>query len=76
MIVTEEEAFTKRCQEGFGPSSDKREDPDNGLWTQPSNCLGSGCMAWNWLYGNRDSAGIDRTKGDDYARGFCGKAGG
>lgn len=95
MIVTEEEAKTKRCQEGFAAATGisangvpvmQPESPgpisyhgDAGYYGvsrggAPMNCIGSACMSWNWLYGNKDSAGIDRTKGDDYARGFCGKA--
>jgi hypothetical protein len=62
MILTEEEAKTKRCQEGFGPSPVQvpsittHGDPHNPYghsWTTttvaqsaPVNCIGSACMAW------------------------------
>lgn len=71
MIVTEEEAKTKRCQEGFGPSSDKMAEIDSGLWTQPSYCIGSACMAWRWL---DQTVFWDEHRKPD-APGYCGKAG-
>jgi hypothetical protein len=53
MLLTEEEAKNKRCQESFGPPSDPFP---NGVaysvsvaaFMSPSNCLGSACMAWQW----------------------------
>lgn len=57
MIVTEEEAKTKRCQESFG---DGWTTPDGRIATlgaasqcvsvvaSPSFCIGSACMAWRW----------------------------
>lgn len=44
MILTEEDAKTKRCQEGFG---DRYQ-------SSPINCIASGCMAWRWQYGELD----------------------
>jgi len=39
MLLTEEEAKTKRCQESFGPGAGSQ---------YPYHCIGSGCMAWRW----------------------------
>ena len=72
MIVTEEEAKTKRCQESFG---DGAVSPA-GLTTvamahygsayaqitSPSMCIGTNCMAWRWADGKE-------------TKGYCGKAG-
>lgn len=69
MIVTEEEAKTKYCQESFGPGS--------GSWeTTPAQrrCMGSTCMAWRWHF-NGDIRNIDRGQNDDRSLGFCGLAG-
>jgi len=54
VIVTEEEAKTKRCQESFGPplSQDGRTINAFGaggayaIQTSPTHCIGSACMAW------------------------------
>jgi hypothetical protein len=62
MIVTEEEAKTKRCQETFGPGTSE--------WiTFPAdrNCIGSACMAWRW-----HNDGLSDYPPD--TKGFCGKA--
>ena len=48
MIVTEEEAKTKRCQETFNRTGSVRE----------INCLASGCMAWRWA----DGEGMDEFR--------------
>jgi hypothetical protein len=81
MILTEEEAKAKRCQEGFpgnavadgkyrdGAASTHwttRSGDEGGAFTSPTYCLGSGCMAWRWT--TRDG----QTKTDN---GYCGKAG-
>jgi hypothetical protein len=72
MILTEEEAKTKRCQESFGPPL----SPDGtailaaamyqSTTTSPSHCIGSACMAWRFS--------ADET-GDGIPRGYCGEAG-
>ena len=49
MIVTEEEAKTKRC---CGPSGTGRLDPTAGVITfvhRERLCIGSACMAWDWI---------------------------
>ena len=81
MSVTEEEAKTKRCQEGFGPplSDLPMTFPmgGGGGWpahTSPVHCIGSACMAWRWLLFGHVSD-TPRTLGDDRSRGYCGKAG-
>jgi hypothetical protein len=57
MIVTEEEAKTKRCQESFGDRYTTKDGamivaPLTGgvqpVVTSPSFCIGSACMAWRW----------------------------
>lgn len=46
MIVTEEEAKTKRCQETRGGIAHDRD----------RTCLGSECMAWRWFDNTSDEA--------------------
>ena len=78
MIVTEEEAKTKRCQESFG---DTNVTADGHVYaahisygasaviqTSPSMCIGSACMAFRWV-DNLDDKAITEP------RGYCGKAG-
>lgn len=58
MIVSEEEAKTKRCQQSFGDrrtSLDARTvamaSPYGSSYevpTSPTHCIGSACMAWCW----------------------------
>lgn len=70
MIVTEEEAKTKRCQESFPSPMVSRTDSK---WASPSHCIGSACMAWSWWFGNGSNL-LDRSRDDDNSKGFCGKA--
>ena len=84
MIVTEEEAKTKRCQESFGDhnvtdqgymvaaSQSYHMGGSVAIQTSPSMCIGSSCMAWRWL---TLGYALDRTKGDMHSQGYCGKAG-
>ena len=78
MIVTEDEAKTKRCQEGFGPPL---VDAMHGnvvmhampggviaAASSPIHCIGSACMAWRWFDNLDDGAVITPL-------GYCGKAG-
>lgn len=78
MIVTEEEAKTKRCQESFGDrnvSSAGYAYPGGpyagqagatvAIHTSPTMCIGSNCMAWRWHTDIHGRAG----------GGYCGKAG-
>jgi hypothetical protein len=60
MIVTEDEARTKGCQETFA----------GGTFTHMSErkCVASGCMSWRW-FDNLDDEAIKTP------RGYCGKAG-
>ncbi len=65
MLVTEEEAKTKLCQETFAPfvlDGDSRHD----VWA----CQASGCMAWRW----QDVLSI-RDGQPHGGLGYCGKAG-
>lgn len=72
MILTEDQAKTKRCQEGFGPSSDKTAMQSVGIWTQPAFCIASGCMAWRWHTYDLDPVDHHQLNG---LTGYCGKAG-
>lgn len=69
MIVTEDEARTKRCQESFGDSKrttggemvsipvfgGPATSAGMAVVTSPSHCIGSACMAWRWLGWQVDS---------------------
>lgn len=86
MIITEEEAKTKRCQETFGPPI---QSVGSGFFTASppiSNCIGSACMAWRYyeavpkieifVQGETDAdyvARRDRVMA--VLTGYCGKAG-
>jgi hypothetical protein len=55
MILTEEEAKTKRCQESFGSQPNAPFGSMHMAVTasyaqpmSPTHCLGSACMAWRW----------------------------
>lgn len=80
MILTEEEAKTKRCQEGFWPYAPMHSKDS----AAPLTCIGSECMAWRWKRGSVYVPDvIDKTlftkyedKGDySTTHGYCGKAG-
>lgn len=82
MIVTEEEAKTKRCQESYAACSQVTPEGhtfamafSGGAYataTAPSMCIGSRCMAWRW----RDSWVEDgRNAAQPNTKGYCGKAG-
>jgi hypothetical protein len=72
MILTEEEAKTKRCQESFGFPTQP---------AFPSHCIGSACMAWRWKWfvtGGQPDGSVTHhhtlaSNGDKL--GYCGKAG-
>lgn len=71
MIVTEEEAKTKQCQEGIMPTMVMPSGSVSYAYTVP-RCRGSACMAWRWheaIYVD----GVSQVR--DPPRGFCGKAG-
>lgn len=81
MLLTEQEAASKRCQESYGPPLlyDPSVHPHGltsaigavvvGAIHSPSHCIGSSCMAWRW----RDDP-CRLSKDDPPPRGFCGKA--
>lgn len=87
MIITEEEAKNKRCQEGFGQPiynsqtttsdlnlvaiSSQSYGSGMAVFGAPSHCIGSGCMAWMWVVADRSDT-YGRESAD---KGFCGKAG-
>lgn len=82
MLTTEEEAKTKRCQEGFHgadlgtgymearPAFVSVGAGAYGYATAPTNCIGSGCMAWRWHMTLNDDYGLVQSD-----KGYCGKAG-
>lgn len=87
MIVTEQEALTKRCQESFGSHgafTDAEPELGREIVTATRNCLGSACMAWRWkgiinVYeavpeDQKAKVGADFTVRDGIG-GYCGKAG-
>lgn len=71
MILTEEEAKTKRCHEGYGQPlyNSQIVNPPTcvvhelraamaggvAVMASPSHCIGSACMAWRW-YGMKVNA--------------------
>lgn len=61
MLVTEEEAKTKLCQETIQPIATADRIAHEG-----QNCIGSHCMGWRW----GENMHRDREK-----VGYCGKAG-
>jgi hypothetical protein len=86
MIVTEEEAKTKRCQESFGDGfvssmqSAMAMPMARAAYSSPSHCIGAACMAWRWrgwrdkearLFGDATEHGTGPTE----RVGYCGKAG-
>ncbi|MCA1458059.1 hypothetical protein I6F35_33540 [Bradyrhizobium sp. BRP22] len=89
MLVTEEEARSKRCQESFGDGSVSAGaaqamgvpvnpfshgfSPASMVHASPHNCIGSACMAWRWMQ-VLASNGMDVVQ-DSRGRGYCGKAG-
>lgn len=84
MILTEEEAKTKRCQESYGPplSSNGMSMVSAGVsiavQTSPTHCIGSACMAWRWS-GWSNGNGVYSEKNptadhpDFHRYGYCGK---
>jgi len=87
MILTEDEAKTKRCQESFGdtnltPHGHMVPAPNYSgvaltgssmaLATSPSMCIASACMAWRWHEYDLDPVDRRRLSGKT---GYCGKAG-
>jgi hypothetical protein len=77
MILTEEEAKTKRCQESYGPPLLSTDGAVVGIYmgslsapvqSTPAYCIGSGCMAWRW---GLDTVGLHKST----THGYCGKAG-
>lgn len=73
MIVTEEEAKTKRCHETLAPvgTADR-------VWHDSGPCIGSACMAWRWANDAQyaESGIEEKFLGDpNFIAGYCGKAG-
>jgi hypothetical protein len=85
MILTEEEAKTKRCQESFGsqpnaPFGSQHESVTSGFAQpmSPTHCIGSACMAWRWGKSTQSTCYYpEGTKATDPEtwRGYCGKVG-
>lgn len=85
MVITEQEAKTKRCQEAFPACSQVTiggmayAAPMHGgayaVVTAPQNCLGGACMAWQWskIWAENYELVQERTL-DGIALGYCGKA--
>lgn len=79
MTLTEEEAKTKRCQESFGDNNVSQYGHmfagggamggAFGVYTSPSFCIASACMAWRW---RQDDISGERPS---TTHGYCGKAG-
>jgi hypothetical protein len=67
MILTEEEAKTKICQETF-----TLPQIENYRESGPWNCIASNCMAWRW---NICPEYIEVKKLSNTPNGYCGKAG-
>ncbi len=83
MILTEEEAKTKSCQESFGDTAVSQSGHyvagpaapgvyaggTVAIGTSPSHCIGSACMAWRWYPQCEAHIKVEGQKG------YCGKAG-
>lgn len=78
MIIAEEEAKTKICQEAISAQL-----PDDKV-ADASRCIGSACMAWRWKRGSAYVPDIsipghfvEIEWSGDYSttHGYCGKAG-
>jgi hypothetical protein len=70
MLMTEKEAFEKRCPAPMGTMHDER--------TQ-NHCIGSHCMAWRWkpggTVGKHVPGGYETTVTPAKTFGYCGLAG-
>jgi hypothetical protein len=87
MLLSEDEAKTKRCPEGFSavhvtdnghplyrqiPSLDGGAANFTVKASAPACCIGSACMAWRWKRWELDPVDRHRIRG---TVGYCGKAG-
>jgi hypothetical protein len=76
MIVTEELAKTKRCQESYAATSVSptghmvtiSANSTGLIATAPSMCIGSACMAWRFLTRLDESATAARPAGQARSR--------
>ena len=90
MIVTEEVAKTKRCQESYAATSVSptghmvtiSANSTGLIATAPSMCIGSACMAWRFLtrldemrLGQNEIAVYSKVDIETDVVGYCGKAG-
>ncbi len=72
MIVTEEEAKTKWCRHVVASHTNPRMGFAGDTGPRTHNCIGSECMAWEWVGGwsRDDRSGLNGPITP--AKGYCG----
>lgn len=79
MLVTEQEAKTKRCIQVFAAVNTlpMLSDRNAATVSGATQCVGSACMAWRWSIDSIDPHDLRRVPytGERERKGYCGLAG-